>query len=99
MLPKLAATVIITTVKHVRRSDPSGRSASKARGTKVTSATSLVMSMLEKNARRVSARLSLRGERATASSRWHATANTPRRVSPAMMTMRLNSIPIVRRSM
>ena len=98
MLPKLAATVIITTVKHVRRSDPSGRSASKARGTKVTSATSLVMSMLEKNASKESTRLSLRGERATASRYRHTAVNTPRRVSPAMMTMRLNSIPIVRRS-
>ena len=90
--------VIMTTVKHAWRGESSVRSASRAKGTNVTRATSFVMSMLEKKARSVSASARRRGPRTALRRCRQAMRNTPRRESPAMIVMRLKSMPMVRRS-
>ena len=98
MLPRLAAAVWRITVGKIRRRSPASSRIWRVKGTKVISATSLVMSMEEKKGSNTSSSCSRRTFFSPASSRWDSTRNTPQRCSPATTAIRHSSRHSTRRS-
>ena len=98
MLPRFAATVIMTTVKIEASAMPSMRRTSRANGTKAMRETSLVTSMLARKGSRTSPITTLVPECRRATSARPAAWKTPARESPAIVAMRQKSSPSVRTS-
>ena len=99
MLPRLAATVCITTTGRIALPSPARPRTRMVNGTKVISATSLVMNMEQKNGRRtrirqrdLRLRLPARRRAATAPKRWHS-------LMPATTAMKQNRMQSMRTSM
>ncbi len=102
ILPRLAAMVCITTrgsKSLALCSSPVIPSTVKVKGTKVISATSLVISMLEKKHRSVSRSTRLRGPSTLPRSPQAMRRNTPIFCSPAITHIRQNRTARVRTSM
>ena len=91
MLPRLAAMVWSATTGISRSSLSASRSTSRAKGTKVMSATSLVTAILVKKGRKTRAASSCRVVAVRTSRASPSRRNTPRRCSPAMTAIRANS--------
>ena len=98
MLPRLAAMVCITTTGTTRWVWPARASTSRAKGTKVMRATSLVTAMLTKKGSRMSTPSSCRVVWVRSSMARPRRKNRPCRWSPPITAMRAKSIPRVCRS-
>ena len=99
ILPRLAATVCSTTTKASRSCRPVRHRISTVKGTKVMSATSLVMSMAEKKHSSTNIISNWRVVRASLSNRSPKVRNSPRRRQAAITPISANSSPNVCRSM
>ena len=91
MLPKFAAMVMSVAIRHIRPSMPARRKTTKASGTNVMSATSLVTAMLAKNASPTSTPATARCVRARATNHAPAASSTPSERNPATTVIRQNS--------
>ncbi len=91
MLPRFAAMVMSVATKHMRPSMPARRKTTKASGTNVMSATSLVTAMLAKNASPTSTPATARCVRARATNHAPTASNTPSERNPATTAIRQNS--------
>lgn len=100
MLPRLAATVCIQTTGTASRRPgaPSPDKTEKVKGTKVSSETSLVMTMLPKKHSPTSSQTSASSPRVRPSSARPSRSNTPCRRSPAITAISANRTASVRRS-
>ena len=95
ILPRLAAMVCITTTGMTRWVCPARESTSRAKGTKVMRATSLVTAMLTKKGSRMSTPSSCRVVWVRSSMARPRRKNSPCRCRPAITAIRENSIPRV----
>ena len=91
ILPRFAAMVMSVATRHMRPSMPARRKTTKASGTNVMSATSLVTAMLAKNASPTSTPATARCVRARATNHAPTASNTPSERNPATTAIRQNS--------
>ena len=98
ILPRLAATVCITTTGTTSFSCPASRSTTSAKGTKVISETSLVTTMLQTNGRKTSTSIIPRLVRVWCSSPLPRNSNSPAFWNPFMTAIREKSIDRVSQS-
>ena len=99
MLPRLAAMVWRLTTGMMRSRCPTRSSTSRAKGTKVMRATSLVTAMLVRKGRKISTPSSCRVEAVRESTIRPSRLNTPSPRRPVITAIRANSSPSVSKSM
>ena len=98
MLPAFAAIVMHAIANGSLRTKPASRNAASASGTNATNATSLVITMLEKNVSAESAAISTPPLLHARTNARHIRESTPAWAKPDVATIRENSSPRVRQS-
>ena len=98
MPPRLAASVCMTMTRTSMSRQPAASRANVAMGTNVSSATSLVMSIDEKNGSMTSAKHTIRFDRSPDTMRCAMRARTPLDLRPATDAIRPNKRIMTRQS-